>query len=85
MNGGPTLVPYANQDLWLARPTTTADAPRRRHNPAALRDVIVVWGRRMDFRAELTRLAKDCPELIDDLGLTMRDVEREIGKPFWRR
>jgi uncharacterized protein YjiS (DUF1127 family) len=85
MNGGPTLVPHANPGLWSVKPATTAAAPRRRDNPAALRDMIAIWGRRMDFRGELTRLAKDCPELIDDLGLTMQDVEREAGKPFWRR
>ena len=30
-------------------------------------------------------MLKDNPELIDDIGLTIRQVEAEIAKPFWQR
>jgi uncharacterized protein YjiS (DUF1127 family) len=28
---------------------------------------------------------KNNPELIDDIGLTKRQIEAEIAKPFWQR
>ena len=30
-------------------------------------------------------MSKDNPHLIDDIGLTRRQVEAEIAKPFWQR
>ena len=30
-------------------------------------------------------MSKDNPDLIDDIGLTKRQVEAEIAKPFWQR
>jgi len=50
-----------------------------------LRSLIATWKDRGRFRWELARMARDTPELIDDIGLTMADVATEIGKPFWRR
>jgi uncharacterized protein YjiS (DUF1127 family) len=85
MNDGLTLLPRADQALWPASPAETAEMKGRRYNPAALREIIALWRRRICFRWELARLAKHCPELIDDLGLTMGDIERETEKPFWRR
>ena len=29
-------------------------------------------------------LSRDGPKLIEDIGLTMRQVEDELAKPFWR-
>jgi len=49
-----------------------------------VRDLVAVWRERGYYRRELTRLAKDGPQLIDDIGLTMRAVEAEIEKPFWQ-
>jgi uncharacterized protein YjiS (DUF1127 family) len=82
---GVTLASKGRHDLWSPNPAVLTDAPRRPYGPAALRDTIALWRRRMDFRCELARLAKDSPALIDDLGLTMQDVGRESSKPFWRR
>ncbi|TPM34123.1 DUF1127 domain-containing protein [Mesorhizobium sp. B2-2-2] len=43
------------------------------------------WRERIRFRWELERMSKDNPHLIDDIGLTKRQVEAELAKPFWRR
>ncbi|WP_318012712.1 MULTISPECIES: DUF1127 domain-containing protein [unclassified Mesorhizobium] len=43
------------------------------------------WRERIRFRWELERMTKDNPHLIDDIGLTKRQVEAELAKPFWQR
>jgi uncharacterized protein YjiS (DUF1127 family) len=43
-----------------------------------------VWRRRRRYRWHLTRLLRDEPELILDIGLSIRAAELEIAKPFWR-
>ncbi|WP_292667494.1 DUF1127 domain-containing protein [Mesorhizobium sp.] len=65
-----------------ARP---AEAAGRAYTLAALGNLISAWRERSYFRWELARLANDAPELIDDIGLTMQQIEAEIAKPFWRR
>jgi uncharacterized protein YjiS (DUF1127 family) len=50
-----------------------------------LGSLIAAWDDRAYFRSQLARMAKDTPELIDDIGLTTAEVEAEIAKPFWRR
>lgn len=52
--------------------------------PAMLRRTLATWCRRMRLRRELARKLKGDPHLIDDIGLTRRQVEDEIAKPFWR-
>ncbi len=42
------------------------------------------WRERMRFRWELEQMSKDNPHLIDDIGLTKRQVEAELAKPFWQ-
>ena len=38
------------------------------------------------FRWDLKRISEANPHLIDDIGLTRRQVEEEIAKlPFWQR
>ena len=39
---------------------------------------------RIRFRWELEQKLKANPHLIDDIGLTKRQVEAEIAKPFWQ-
>ncbi|RWM89908.1 MAG: DUF1127 domain-containing protein [Mesorhizobium sp.] len=56
----------------------------RRHL-TTLRSIIAAWDERKRFRWELEQMSKDNPHLIDDIGLTRRQVEAEIAKPFWRR
>ncbi len=48
-------------------------------------DMIAARRGRARFRWELKRMAKDNRHLIDDIGMTRRQVEAEIAKPFWQR
>ncbi|RWO60393.1 DUF1127 domain-containing protein [Mesorhizobium sp.] len=66
-------------------PAEPAGILRRQHSLATLRSIIAAWDDRKRFRWELEQMAKDNPHLIDDIGLTRRQVEAEIAKPFWRR
>ena len=59
-------------------------ASRRRFSLANLRNIIVTWSERMRFRFELEQKLKDDPHLIDDIGLTRRQFEDEISRPFWQ-
>lgn len=53
------------------------------HQPSwPLRSIIATWRERMCFRRQLERMSKANPHLIDDIGLTRRQVEAEIAKPF---
>lgn len=74
-NSGPTFLPVG---------AAAAKATHLLHTIARLPGLIRSWRERMYYRGELMRLLKDGPELIDDIGLTMRQVEAEITKPFWQ-
>ncbi len=65
-------------------PVGLADASRRRYSLAALRSIIAAWDERIRFRRNLEQMSKDDPHLIDDIGLTRRQAEAEIAKPFWQ-
>ncbi|MDX8530880.1 DUF1127 domain-containing protein [Mesorhizobium sp. VK25A] len=59
---------------------------RRRYSLSAFRSLIAERRKQAYFRFELKRMATDNPHLIDDIGLTMKEVEAEIAKlPFWQR
>ncbi|WP_245279162.1 DUF1127 domain-containing protein [Mesorhizobium loti] len=61
-------------------------ASPRRYSLAALRSTIAASRARARFRWDLKRISEANPHLIDDIGLTMRQVEEEIAKlPFWQR
>ncbi len=64
-------------DIFLAEPARNGD-------PATLRSMIATWEERIRFRRDLEQRSKDNPHLIDDIGLTSRQVEAEIAKPFWQ-
>ncbi|CDX29911.1 conserved hypothetical protein [Mesorhizobium sp. ORS 3359] len=72
-------------------PSTFLAAPamhtgRRPFSLAALRSLIAEHRKQAYFRLELKRMARDNPHLIDDIGLTKKEVEAEIAKlPFWQR
>lgn len=55
----------------------------RRHL-ATLRSIIATWSERIRVRWELEQMSKANPHLIDDIGLTRRQVEAEIAKHFWQ-
>ena len=58
--------------------------PSRR--PPTLRSMIAAWREQAHFRWDLKRIAETNPHLIDDIGLTDRQVEAELAKlPFWQR
>ena len=61
-----------------------AKAAVRAPSWSGLKSLIKAWHDHTYFRHELARIAKDLPELIDDMGLTMKQVEAELAKPFWR-
>ncbi|RUV73064.1 MAG: DUF1127 domain-containing protein [Mesorhizobium sp.] len=69
-----------------ARPETPVEpAEMPRGHLTTLRSIVAAWDERKRFRWELEQMSKDNPHLIDDIGLTRRQVEAEIAKPFWRR
>jgi len=58
----------------------------RRYGLAALQDAIAALREQARFRWDLKRMSEVSPHLIDDIGLTKRQVEEEIAKlPFWQR
>ena len=74
-------VPYRVVMNLGARPP---GATRRSNEPAAPSGTIATRRWRRRFRRELERMAATNPHLIDDIGLTRRQVEAEIGKWFWQ-
>ncbi|AZN97363.1 DUF1127 domain-containing protein [Mesorhizobium sp. M9A.F.Ca.ET.002.03.1.2] len=71
-----------------ARPGTPlglAEMSRRHYGLATLRSIIATWSWRIRFRWELEQISRTNPHLIDDMGLTRRQVEAEIAKRFWQR
>lgn len=69
---------------WPGTPAGPADASRRPNGLAALRSLIATWRERIRLRRKLAEMAKANPYLIDDIGLTKRQAEAEIAKPFWQ-
>jgi len=70
-----------------ARPGTLvgpAEASRRPRGLAALLSMIATWRGRIRVRQALRQMSKANPYLIDDIGLTRRQVEAEVAKPFWQ-
>jgi uncharacterized protein YjiS (DUF1127 family) len=70
----------------VRRRTPVGQVSRRRYSLASLRNAIAAWRRRAHFRWDLKRISEVNPHLIDDIGLTRRQVDEEIAKlPFWQR
>jgi uncharacterized protein YjiS (DUF1127 family) len=44
-------------------------------------DTVTLWQARRRARRQLADLSD---EMLQDIGVTRADVEREYGKPFWR-
>jgi uncharacterized protein YjiS (DUF1127 family) len=42
-----------------------------------------MWDDRQHYRDQLAHMAADSPELIDDIGLTEKQVDTEVKKHFW--
>lgn len=62
---------------------TSAPQRRRRHGFDTLMGLIAAWDERIRYRHDLEKMAEDNPHLIDDIGLSKRQAETEIAKPFW--
>ena len=71
----------AMTDIPLVR---RAEVPRWQYGLATLRSTIATWGERNRLRWQLAQMSKANPHLIDDIGLTRRQVEAEIAKRFWQ-
>lgn len=85
MNDTPTLAPAPHQTARRGTPVGLAEVSRQHNRLATLRSMIATWCERIRFRRELEKKSKANPHLIDDIGLTTRQVEAEIAKPFWQR
>lgn len=59
-------------------------AEMSRRHLATPRSIIAAWSERIRLRWDFEQMSKANPHLIDDIGLTRRQVEAEIAKPFWQ-
>jgi uncharacterized protein YjiS (DUF1127 family) len=82
MNDTHTLASAPHQAAWP--PVGPAMVSRRHYSLAALRSIVATWSERRRARRELEQMSKANPHLIDDIGLTRRQFEAEIAKPFWQ-
>jgi len=64
--------------------TRIGPAEVSRRHLTTLPSIIATWRRRIRFRWELEQMSRANPHLIDDIGLTRRQIEAEIAKPFWQ-
>ncbi|WP_119460923.1 DUF1127 domain-containing protein [Rhodospirillaceae bacterium SYSU D60014] len=85
MNDTPAFASAPHQAARPGTPVGPAEVSRRRYSLATLRRIIATWRERIRFRRKLEQMSKANRHLIDDIGLTRRQVEAEIAKPFWRR
>lgn len=67
-----------------AQTVGTGEWPTGHAGPPALQGLIARWEERARFRWELAQMAAANPHLIEDIGLTTRQVEAEIAKRFWQ-
>ena len=79
-----TLASTPHQEALPGTSGRPADVPRRHYSLASLRSIVVIWSERIRVRWELQQMSKANPHLIDDIGLTPRQVEAEIARPFWQ-
>jgi uncharacterized protein YjiS (DUF1127 family) len=79
---GGALSPH--RTVWHDAPVGSADVSCRHDGLAALRGIIAIWDGRIRLRWKLAQMSRDDPRLIDDIGLTRRQVEAEIAKRFWQ-
>ncbi|CCV10194.1 DUF1127 domain-containing protein [Mesorhizobium sp. STM 4661] len=77
-----TLASAPHQAARPGTPQGPAEVSRRRMT--TLRSIIATWREQTRFRWDLKQMSKDNPHLIDDIGLTKRQVEAEIAKRFWQ-
>ena len=49
-----------------------------------IKPIMAELRRRYEYRADLRRLLKVGPYMIEDIGLTREEALRESAKPFWK-
>jgi len=69
---------------WPETPTGPAGVSRRPYSLMTLPSMIATWRERIRVRKALAQMSKANPHMIDDIGLTRRQAEAEIAKPFWQ-
>ena len=76
-----TIIESTHRDraVWSFLPTRTP-----RQGIAGFRAVWDVWQTRRRFRKDLARLLRVGTYMIEDVGLTLAEANREIEKPFWQ-
>ena len=84
MNNTPILASGPHEAAWPGTSAGRADVSLRHFGLATLRSILETWEERRRLRWQLERMSKANPHLIADIGLTRRQVETEIAKPFWR-
>ena len=85
MNDSNTITHSSYRQARRRMPKWLSGVPFRHISLANLRSMVATWDKRIRFRAELARMLKDNPYLVDDVGLTMPQAEAEILKLFWQR
>ncbi|MBD9680259.1 DUF1127 domain-containing protein [Pseudomonas sp. PDM18] len=60
------------------------EASLRPFSLLSLMQLLALWQARARVRRQLACMARANPHLIEDIGLTRRQVAQEIAKPFWR-
>ena len=78
------LASVAHSLVWPGTPLETAKLSRGGYGLGALRGAVANWEERVRFRWDLAQMLNANPHLIDDIGLTKKQAEAEIAKPFWR-
>jgi uncharacterized protein YjiS (DUF1127 family) len=63
-------------------PSSRAISSARRGGVGRILDVLTAWSQRWRQR---TALAEMEPHIREDLALSLSDIDRECGKPFWRK
>ncbi|WP_296288419.1 hypothetical protein [Pseudomonas sp.] len=61
-----------------------SEASHRPLSLPALLELLALWQARSRVRGQLASMARANPHLIEDIGLTRRQVALEVAKPFWR-
>lgn len=84
MNHSRTLASVPYPVVWPETPVEPAEPWRGLYGLRALRGIVATWEERVRFRWDLAQMLKANRHLIADIGLTKKQAEAEIAKPFWK-
>jgi len=83
VNQSSTLALSSHQITWPIAPSRPA-VTGHSFSLSGLLNILRTWEDRARFRWSLKEMASTAPHLIDDMGLTKKQVEAEIAKRFWQ-